>query len=90
MALNPPAARNPASASELDRFFDQWTGKMLPGMVCDPASYAPEAIPHGFGFWANVMSGSDASLRSRGRRAPLAANRTPSQIREHATISRGM
>ena len=75
--LNPRAAYNVASDAELDSFFDEWTGKMLPGMVCDPARFPRADAPHGFGFWANVMSGSDASLHSRGQRAALATNRTP-------------
>jgi proline iminopeptidase len=78
--LNPQAAYNLSSDAELDGFFDEWTGKMIPGMVCDPGSYPQEDTPRGFGFWASVMSGSDASLHGRGQRAALAANYTPTLI----------
>lgn len=71
------AARDFAGDSEMDSYFDTVTGKMLPGVVCDPSRYPADAAPHGFGFWANVGTGSDAAMNDLGRRAELASNNTP-------------
>ena len=86
--LNPRAAYNLSSDGELDSFFRRVGREDAPGEAGDPADYPPEEAPHGFGFWANVMSGSDASLHSRGptrrsRREPHARAYPEGRVRSY-------